>query len=295
MEVYPRLHHISLGATSRYAIVAENGEITLTDPGSSAHVPALDERLSRSGLSLSRVVRVLITHLDADRVGAIPALRERLPKLKVLGTAAMEATLKKSDFVEELVEFDAAISASLGCSGDHPLSRETLRKSLRFDKHLVDGESVTIDEDIIVRCVASPGHREHSLSYLVQPHGFLIADETLGYYHGRRLSGPGADFSLGSSLESIQRFKDLELSGIGFSYCGCITGDLVRKHIEAIVQNTNDLLSEAKRARSQGISDDEVQAQIREAFYVPALPDPCLMRSLEQSFEAVWKQVIAVS
>lgn len=293
MEIYPRLHHISLGATSRYAVVSEAGHVTLTDPGCSSHVAALEERLSRSGLSLSRVVRILVTHLDADRVGALPALREKIPGLQVVGTSAMETALKKGPLVEAMAEADSALACSLGVLQGKPPSVEALRKALRFEKLLADGESLAIDEDIAVRCVSTPGHREHSASYLVQPHGFLIADETLGYYNGRRLSAPGANFSMSAALSSISRFNDIDLSGIGFSYCGCITGGLVRKHLDAIVQNTKDLLAEVKRAKFEGLSEDEIRAQVREAFYVPALQDACLVRSLDETLEAAWSQAAA--
>lgn len=291
MEVYPRLHHVSLGATSRYAIVAENGEITLTDPGASAHTESLEERLERLGLSLRRVTRVLITHLDADRVGALPLLRKKLPELRVLGGAGMAAELANDDFVLSAISRDAEIRQSLGLQVGALPSPAEFRKALQFEKCIVDGETITIDDDITVRCVASPGHRNHSMGYLVLPHRFLITDETLGYYNGRRLAAPGANASVSASLESIGRLKDLEISGIGFSYGGCITGDLVRKHLEAIVQNTNDLISEVKRARAEGIQDEEIRSQIRDAFYAPGLRDLCLLRSLEESFSAVWAQV----
>ena len=295
MEVYPRLHHISLGATSRYAIVSESGDITLTDPGSSSHLSALEERLSRSGLSLSRVVRVLVTHLDADRVGALPALREKIPGLQLVGTSAMESALKKGSLLEELADADLALASELGVLQGKPPTAEALRKALRFEKLLADGESLAIDEDIAIRCVSTPGHREHSVSYLVQPHGFLISDETLGYYNGRRLSAPGADFSMSAALTSIGRFSDLELSGIGFSYGGCITGGLVRKHLEAIVQNTKDLLAEVKRAKFEGLGEEEIRSQVREAFYLPALQDACLVRSLQHTLDSVWSQAKAAT
>lgn len=291
MEVYPRLHHVSLGATSRYAIVSENGEITLTDPGASAHLESLEERLVRLGLSLSRVTRVLVTHLDADRVGALPLLRKKLPRLRILGGAGMVAELTSDEFVSSIISRDAEIRDALGVKvGDVPSPAE-FRKALQFEKCIVDGETIAIDDDITIRCVASPGHRSHSMGYLVLPHRFLITDETLGYYNGRRLAAPGANASISASLESIGRLKDLELSGIGFSYGGCISGDLVRKHLEAIVQNTSDLISEVKRARAEGMNDDEIRSQIREAFYVPSLPDHCLLKSLDESFSSVWAQI----
>ncbi len=291
-EVYPRLHHISLGATSRYAIVAESGEVTLSDPGCSAHFPALLRRLEASKLSLSQVKRVLVTHLDADRVGMIPLLRRELPKLQVVGNSPMMALLKSGDDMKAIWEGDRALSAQLSDAADTASLKE-FSASLSLDKGLVDGESLAIDDDISIRCVSMAGHRQHSQAYLVQPHNFLIADETVGYYNGRRLAAPGGDASIQLALESISRLADLDLSGVGFSYGGCITGSLVRKHLESVSQNTSDLLAESRRALAEGLAPEEVKAQVREAFFLPALRDPCLIASLSGTLDAIWRQVSA--
>ena len=113
-SLYERLHLISLGASCRYAIVAEDGSITISDPGTSAHVAALEERFARLKLSFSKINRVIITHLDADRIGGLSLLRKKLPKVQVYGTAAMQQQLKKAGFVESLWKEDVALSKIFG-------------------------------------------------------------------------------------------------------------------------------------------------------------------------------------
>ena len=109
--IYERLYLVTLGATCRYAIVAEDGSLTLTDPGASPHVAALEERLGRLRLSLSTLRQVLITHLDADRIGGIPLLRKINPKLTLFGTAAMHTALSDPAFVREVYEKDRTIAS----------------------------------------------------------------------------------------------------------------------------------------------------------------------------------------
>ena len=291
--IYERLYLISLGATCRYAITADDGAITLTDPGASIHVSALDERLKRLGLTTSAIQHIFVTHLDADRIAGIPLLRRIAPKMKVFGTAAMYAELKRPDYVRQVWEEDQALSAlypSLQLSSQ--ITFEEFAKSLCVDKVLVDSESYAIDEDVTLRSIPTPGHRPHSVSYLVVPHEFAIVDETFGYYRGRDLCAPGGDYSISESVTSVKKFNDLTLNGIGFSYGGVITGALIKKHLAAIQQNTDDLIAEAKNALITGFSRQEIEEQIRAAFYSTETKDPCLTQSLENSYRAVIAQVL---
>lgn len=290
--IYERLYLITLGASCRYAIVAADGALIITDPGASAHVAALEQRLSRLKLSLTTLSRVLITHLDADRVAGIPLLRRANPLLKVYGTSAMHSALSDRALIQSLFERDQEISRLLNSpSPTPPLSIEEFRSGLRIDKVLAENDSVEIDEDLSVRSVATPGHRNHSVSYLVVPHEFAIVDETFGYFRGRNLVAPGGDRDIKEALNSVQKFNDIELSGIGFSYGGAITGALTKRHITALIQNTEDLRAEVNKARRSGFTEEEIARQVEEGFYSTQLNDPCLTASLKETFHAVMKQL----
>jgi hypothetical protein len=129
------------------------------------------------------------------------------------------------------------------------------------------------------------------VSYLLVPHEFVIADETLGYYRGSKLTAPGADFNIQRALASVARFEHIEISGIGFSYAGAITGSLARKHLTALAQTSTDLSEECQKARKDGVSVDEILAQVKESLYAPIVNDPFLVESLNCSFEAVTSQL----
>jgi glyoxylase-like metal-dependent hydrolase (beta-lactamase superfamily II) len=289
--IYERLYLITLGATCRYAIVAEHGEVALSDPGSTAHVSALKERFDRLKLPFANIRQVFVTHLDADRVAGIPLLRKLVPALKVYGTAAMHIQLADTQFVQSLYEHDQRLSATLGSPQVAPLSFEDFTKGLRIDKHLVETDSIQIDEDVTVRSVSAPGHRPHSVAYLVVPHEFAIVDETFGYFQGRNLAAPGGDTNLHEALASIRKFNDIQLNGIGFSYGGAVTGGLAKRHLLAIPQNTEDLMKEVERARKAGFTESEIEEQVRAAFYTSTSHDHCHIESLNNTFTAVMKQI----
>ena len=290
--IYERLYLITLGATCRYAIVAETGDIALSDPGASVHVHALKERFDRLKLPFANIRKIFVTHLDADRVAGIPLLRRLNPSLKVYGTAAMHHQLTDKSFVRALFDHDRQLSEALGAtSPSEELSIEEFTKGLRIDKHLVETDSIQLDEDITIRSVSTPGHRPHSVAYLVVPHEFAIVDETFGYFHGRNLAAPGGDTNLHEALASIRKFNDIQLNGIGFSYGGAVTGALTKRHLLAIPQNTEDLINEVRKARKEGFTETEIEEQVRAAFYTSTSNDYCHTESLVRSFNAVMRQL----
>lgn len=290
--IYPGLYLLTLGATCRYAIVGDDNAITLTDPGASLHISALEERLARLNLSILDVKNVLITHLDADRVAGIALLRRRCPHLKVFGTASMRSTLKRDGFVQALWEKDRGFSRDFYGSEMLPaVELGEFKEALRIDHPLVEADSIAVGEELTIRSLATPGHRDHSVSYLLVPHEFVIADETMGYYRGSKLAAPGADFDIQRAVASVARFEHVEISGIGFSYAGAITGTLARKHLTALTQISADLVKECQKARTDGVPVDEVVAQVKESLYAPIANDPFLIESMNSSFESVIRQL----
>ncbi len=289
--IYERLYLITLGSTCRYAIVAEHGEVALSDPGASVHVGSLKERFDRLKLPFANIRKVFVTHLDPDRVAGIPLLRKLVPSLKVYGTAAMHTRLGDTSFLRSMYDYDQQLSSTLGALETEPLSFEEFSKGLKIDKHLVETDSIQIDEDVTIRSISTPGHRPHSVAYLVVPHEFAIVDETFGYFQGRNLAAPGGDTNLNEALSSIRKFNDVQLNGIGFSYGGAVTGALTKRHLIAIPQNTEDLIKEVAKARKEGFSESEIEDQVRSAFYQSSSNDVCHARSLENTFKAVMKQL----
>lgn len=291
-QIYPNLYLLSLGATCRYACVSEDGSISLSDPGATLHIPILEQRLARLGLTITDTANVLITHLDTDRVAGIAMMRRICPRLKVFGTAAMQQLLDSEDFVRTMWNEDTFLGRRFfKHDSPSPVTWEEFREALRIDRPLVESDSIDLGEDISIRSVATPGHRAHSLAYLLVPHEFIIADETFGYYRGSHFASPGADYSLQAALASVARFDHIEISGIGFSYGGAITGLLARKHLVNLTQNSTDLITEYARAVEAGIPSEEIKSQIREAFYTTNLHDPFFEDSLHSSCEAVLKQL----
>jgi glyoxylase-like metal-dependent hydrolase (beta-lactamase superfamily II) len=272
-------------------VSAADGSLVLSNPGASAHTAHLESRLESLKLSIKDIKQVILTSLDSAKVGGVALLRRRLPSLQVLAPTPLATALADEALIRELWRRDQALSAPFKI--ENPASLNEFRDALRVDKPLADSQTIDLGEQALLRCVYTPGYRSHSASYIVMPHEFLITDETFGYYRGRLFATPGGNFQLSAASSSLQNFEHMEISGVGLPYVGAITGSLIRKHIESVIQNTSDITEQAVQGILEGFSRDEVREQLREAFFVTTNQDPFFQSALTESFEAIWAQISA--
>ncbi len=293
---------LTLGHTCRYGIVGSSaGEgfsgsglssLVLIDPGSSAHLAPLEERLSGFGFSLAQVSYVLLTHLDAERCAIIPYLRERNPRLTVIGSGHMQQRLREADEQARLYEADCAWRKTCAhLASSSPLTLSEFSSGLTIDLCVGESEVLELTDGISVRVISAPGHTPFSLAYHVEPCHFLIADEVIGYYRGRALTSPGGDSCIHTSRTTLEKLSRLELNGLCFPHRGVLVGDLVRKHLHDLIQNTDDLVREYDKAISLGVDSRHIWESIRESFYTLESSDPFLVSSLARSGRAIWTQL----
>lgn len=288
-SIHPGFFHVSVGSSSHYFLGIDR-DVTFFDPGLSGHVHYLSEHVKACGLRIQNTKNVFFTHLHPERIAGLPYLRSFAPELVTHGTSTMKAQLEDRNFLEEVYKFDCKYSKRFrGCEAKFDLKEFSAK--LKIDKTYVESELIDLSEDISLRVIKGDGHSSNSVSFSVNPYGFIIVDETVGYFNGRDLAGPGGDIDLDTAVESIKAIIDHEFSGICFPYYGVATGDLARKHLEAVIQNTSDLKREAAKAHSDGVSDLDIRENIKKAFYTREDSDPVLERVLERSFEGVWQQL----
>lgn len=293
--VQPNLYLLTLGHTCRYAIGTE--EITLTDPGAGIHAPLLLDRLRSLNLSYSAIHRIVVTHLRADTLGAIPSLRTYLPNAKFLLTSAQAARIRSSDSLrclyDQHLEFEklgrttATAAVATAGTAQTPVSFEVFAKALTPDTVVADSEMLECPGGIRIRLMPLPGHTPESVGFMVEPSGYLIGDAVLGYYRGRNLAAPGCDDSLESSLSSLHKIENLPLLGLCLSTSGVIAGELVRKHLQAVILNTTDLGREVTSALKHSVPKDVILRSIEESFYLSESRDPFVQRRLKATFDAV--------
>jgi glyoxylase-like metal-dependent hydrolase (beta-lactamase superfamily II) len=291
-SVTPDFNLLTLGESCFY-VLGEEGRFALFDCGASFHIAPLEERLSSFGLSLSDLSVLFLTNLSPERLGGLPYLKMKNPDLQVLGSAAMQTRISDAAFAESLFEEDQELRTNFpSLPAKETLSLSEYKDLLRINRVFPDSETFSLNENIGVRCFFASGHTSESIAYYVVPHNFLIIDQCFGYFRGKELAAPGADLDLLEAVKLIDSFKDIELAALCLPFSGVLTGNLIRKHLANIVQNTDDLFNECKEASAAGIVDEEIYEAVQTSFYSSTYRDPLLRVVMDRTLEAVWKQIL---
>jgi hypothetical protein len=207
----------------------------------------------------------------------------------------MQEAMRQSDFASSTYEVDRELSAKFpGQANSTPPSQKEFASSLQINKVINDSGNISIAQGLEVRAIVSPGHTAESLAFQILPKEHLIVDEGFGYFRGKDLSAPGGDLDQDKAIESIKKVAKIEVSSLCLPNTGYLTGQLIRKHLHSIPQNTEDLFLECAKAHSAGMSDDEIRASVFDSFYRTEDQDPVLQASLLASFEAIWRQVLTL-
>ncbi|MCO6429830.1 MAG: MBL fold metallo-hydrolase [Deltaproteobacteria bacterium] len=283
---------LTLGRSCHY-LIGTPDNFYLFDPGLSVHVPMLLKRLNDHQYSLKQCAGVLLTHLHSDRIGGVPYIKQLHPEIPIIASSHLKMKLGQAAELQAIYESDLALSSKFALS--HELKKippVDYAKLFTIDRTLSDSEQAALTDEISLRALSFPGHARDSLAYLIEPYNFLIVDEGVGYFNGREPPAPGFDDSIESGLNSLRKLLDVELRGLCMPNSGVLTAQLIRKHLSAVVQQTQDILSESRRAFGAGVTESEISAAILHSFYQSFAPDPLLSFNLQRSFEKFWQQIL---
>ena len=143
-------------------------------------------------------------------------------------------------------------------------------------------DNITISDQLNVHFFPTACHSKFSYAYYLEPAQALIVDEGWGYFRGKEFAAPGADYSIDNTNDLISKTKRLSINILCLPYSGSISGRLFERHMGYLEQNTADLISEVKRAKSDGINDTEIRTSIKQSFYQTDSKDPALKRPLKK-------------
>ena len=148
------------------------GDVTLIDPGPSTCLPVLDRELLRSGVRLSDVTQVWLTHIHLDHAGATGTLLERYPDITVYvherGAPHLEDPTKLVQSATRLYGED--MDRLWGMI--RPVPRENIRR-------LAGGE-VLHGGGRAFEVAYTPGHASHHVSYFDRSSGVAFVGDTGG-------------------------------------------------------------------------------------------------------------------
>jgi glyoxylase-like metal-dependent hydrolase (beta-lactamase superfamily II) len=173
MQLADRIHLVGSGAngfglTDPYDchiyLLDGGSELALIDVGAGMGAEQVLENIVRAGFDARRIRQILCTHAHGDHSGGAMRMRERLPEASVSASEWAGDLIRRAD--ADGMSIDAAKAA-----GIYPF--DYVLEPCPVDRELADGDRVEVG-DLVLECIATPGHARGHLSFLLDHGGTLL-------------------------------------------------------------------------------------------------------------------------
>jgi glyoxylase-like metal-dependent hydrolase (beta-lactamase superfamily II) len=166
MQLADRIHLVGSGSygfdlTDPYDchiyLLDGGSELALIDVGAGMGAPQVVENVRGAGFDPARIRHILCTHAHGDHAGGAARMRELLP----------DASLAIGRDVAELVRAGDETGTSIGiakAAGVYPADYEL--RPCPVDAELGEGDVVSVG-DLRLECLATPGHADGHLAFLL--------------------------------------------------------------------------------------------------------------------------------
>jgi len=193
-------------------------------------VPQLEQQLKEFAIDTDRIEYLVIPHSHFDHFGAVPYLKRRFPRMKVLGTESAARILSK----EKVINYSEMVNRMM--IDIYKLQDEYERMNLKIDAVTVDrvvDDSTIIDlgNGLEARFIETPGHSPCDVTVYIPALKALFPSDAVPCLMGgidmQARPSPQFDFTL--YKESINRLLPLDIEICCFDHYSTVTGADARR------------------------------------------------------------------
>ncbi len=229
-----------------YLIIGEDRAV-MVDAGPVSMAPALYEGMQRALGSRGYPELLVFTHSHFDHVGGAPYLKRHIPELKFGGHEYLFYVMSRPGAQHVIEGLNRRMT-------DPALIREKLLPAdfdysvITGDVILTDGQRLDLGGGVTVKAIATPGHTQDSMSYLVEPERTILTGEAMGIVPGEELYvGPEFLTSYDDYVASIKKVAAAKPRRILTGHHAQVYGDQVDRLIEASLRDSAALRDKIER------------------------------------------------
>ncbi len=216
------------------ALLADEDGLTLVDTGLPGMYGQLEQHIRQAGLAPESIKRILLTHQDADHIGTLPDVLERLPHVEVWAHGDERPYLEGE---KPLIKLQPGQLEKMP-----PERREPMQQMLSslvpglVTRVLEHGEQLPLQGGL--RVLHTPGHTPGHISLYVPDEKLLIAGDALRIADGElALSEPRFTLNMDQAAASLNQLLELDIERVLCYHGGLFEGD-VRGGLQKIAKRS---------------------------------------------------------
>jgi len=250
-QLSKHVFQVTTPVSSHFLICGDKA--ALVDASISAVSPRLKEEISVVLPELSSLQYIFLTHSHFDHIAGVPLLRQSFPRVELACSPLCAELLSQQAYLRQCYQRDKACAEAMKV--DMELGFSEWAGCFQIDRIVAEGDGINLGgaANVEVKVISCQGHSKDSLAFYVRPDAVVIAGEALGVYAGRERFYPAFSESYEKYLATLEKFADLDVSAIGFSHSGALTGKLAKDYVanarvaaEKFALNVKDRLTQGE-------------------------------------------------
>ncbi len=206
------------------AVLKDETHMVLVDCGFVGFLPKIEQAMAEQGLDIRRLTHVIITHHDHDHMGALRALKDKYPAVRVLASEAEEPYISGRDEFLRLKQ--ARARQPFLPEGQKAFGEAFIRllesvMPVPVDQTLKDGDVLDFCGGVTV--LHTPGHTPGHISLYVNAKKLLIAGDAAALEGGKPvIANPAFTLDMEKAESSMKRILAYGAQEILFYHGGLV-------------------------------------------------------------------------
>lgn len=192
--------------------------------------PQLEQQFKDFAIDTDSIEYLVIPHSHFDHFGAVPYLKRRFPRIKVLGTESAARILSK----EKVISYSEIVNRMM--IDIYKLQDEYERMNLKIDavtidKIVDDSSVIDLGNGLEARFIATPGHSPCAVTVYIPSLKALFPSDAVPCLVGGvdKQARPSPQFNFTLYKESINKLLPLDIELCCFDHYSTVTGADARK------------------------------------------------------------------
>jgi glyoxylase-like metal-dependent hydrolase (beta-lactamase superfamily II) len=188
-------------------------------------VPQLEQQFKDFAIDTGGIEYLVIPHPHFDHFGAVPYLKRRLPRMKVLATEAAAGILAR----EKVITYSEMVNKLM--IDAYKLQQDYEKMNLKIDAVTIDlavdnSSVIDLGNGLEVKFIQTPGHSPGDVTVYVPALKAIFPSDTVPCPMGSidKLARPSPQFDFTLYKDSIDRLLTLDIDVCCFDHFAAVTG-----------------------------------------------------------------------